>query len=261
MSAISEAVWQHDENIRAVKSSSRQSVCGCRYFFDDKGEDVFLYINPTNYKRRYRKVIYPEKVEVGNRYYFCLNLPIIKGVPQWHGLITNEKLLVPKGLIPPENFAVYGDRKWQILLAAEKLKKRLRKEKCDLIFVDEKGKFGRVLVGLAECARNVSVITQNTDYFFGLREEIYGTLGCYIEVNSMSAPKSGYEFIADGVLTDTAKSEFRRITVNSLCDQDITIPPNLLHCFPKEISKSALSEALYSAWGIGRMGDYIKNTL
>lgn len=222
---------------------------------------MFLYINPIEMKRRCKRVLYPEKVTVGNRYYYSLDLPIIKGVPQWQGLVTDEKILIPTELTPPQNFAVYGDYKWQVSLAAEKLKKLLKKEKCDLIFYDEAGCFGRTLMQLIECARNVSVVTQNVKYYQELREDIYGALGCYVEINTCLALKSGYEFIVNGNPECNPGSSFRRITVNFISEQDIVVPKGLIEYFPNNLSKCALSEAIYSGWGMGRIGEYVKNTL
>ena len=220
-----------------------------------------MYIKPIEMKRRCKRIIYPEKIMVGNRCYFSLDLPIIKGIPQWQGLITEEKILVSNELIPPQNFAVYGDYKWKVSLAAEKLKKLLKKERCDLIFYDEEGNYGRLLMLLTEFARNVSVTTHNVTYYRKLREEIYGALGCYIEVNTSLALKSGYEFIVNGPPIDNHPHGFCSITENFTCEQDIVIPGVAYTHFPKNISKCALSEALYSGWGMGRIGEYVKNTL
>ena len=222
---------------------------------------MFLLVKPTAFKRRCKKVIYPERVAAGDRCYYSIVLPIIKGVPQWHGLITDEKLLLPKGLIPPLNLKAFGDYNWQVMLAAEKLKRRLQREKCDLIFVDEKGNYGRVLVRLAEWARNVSVYTRNVDYYKSIQREIYVALGCYIEVNSAVAVKRGYEFIVSGDVTDNIKGNFRRLTVNFVGEEDLVIPNEISRCFPEDVSKCALSEALYSRWEIGRLRDYVKNDL
>ena len=222
---------------------------------------MFLYINPIEMKRRCKRVLYPEKVTAGNMYYFSLDLPIIKGVPQWQGLITDEKILIPTELTPPQNFTVYGGYKWQVYLAAEKLKKLLKRERCDLIFHDEEGKFGRTLMLLTEYARNVSVTTKNVMYYRELREEIYGAIGCYIEVNTCLALKSGYEFIVNGTPSGNPKIGFRRITERFISEQDITLPNLTATYFPKNISKCALSEAIYSGWGIGRIGEYVKNPL
>lgn len=222
---------------------------------------MFLLITPKVFKRRCKKVIYPEKNVVGEKYYFSLTLPIIKGNPEWHGLCTEEKLLLPQGIIPPPRFSVYGDYDWQLALTAQKLKKRLIKEKCDLVFVDMEGRHGRLVSILCEYARNIAVITNEVEHYRRLRNELYSGLGCYIEINSTLGLMGGFVFFANGEPDRFIRQEFRPISVNSLTEDDIAIPTCFLNCFPENISKCALSEALYSCWGVGRLGDYVKNFL
>ncbi len=218
---------------------------------------MFLYINPVKFKRRCKRVIYPEAVEIGDRYYYSMTLPIIKGVPQWQGLVTSERLLLPRSLSAPSGFKVYGGYDWQLTLAAEKLKRRLKTEKCDLIFIDSRGNRGGLLVRLAEYARSTAVLTNNPEYYLDVQDEIYGKLGCCIQINTTLGVEGGYAFIAhkDGV--NKIKSGFKVVTVNSLREEDIEIPCGYMDCIPKDVSKCDFSEALYSAWGIGRLRDYI----
>ena len=222
---------------------------------------MFLLINPKNFKRRCKRILYPEKITVGEKYYFSLTLPIIRGIPQWQGLCTKEKLLLPAGLVPPPCFSVYGDYDWQLNLAVEKLKKRLVTDKCDLVFVDIKGRFGRLVSRIAEYTRNVAVISENTEYYEQLREEMYSGLGCYLEINSTLGLQNGYLFVAEGEPPTDIGPQFRRVSVNSVTEEDVAIPDCFLRYFPKDIPRCALSEALYSKWGVGRIGDYVKNIL
>lgn len=218
---------------------------------------MFLYVNPIKYKRRCKRVIHPETVEIGDRYYYSINLPIVKDIPQWQGLITSEGLLLPRDMAPPSGFKVYGGYEWQLTLTAEKLKNRLKKEKCDLIFVDNRGERGGLLVRLAEFARNTAVITGNPQYYNAYREEIHRRLGCYIEINTTLGLEQGYAFITDKHNNCKINSYFKTVTVNLLSEEDISIPRDYSRFMPNNVSKSAFSEAVYSAWGIGRLRDYL----
>ena len=48
-------------------------------------------------KRRKRRKIYPKKIE--GLPCFSLDLPIIKGLPDWSGIVSNEQLLLPMDFI------------------------------------------------------------------------------------------------------------------------------------------------------------------
>ena len=217
---------------------------------------MFVFINPIVQKRKIRKTIYPQRVEMGDRYYFSQKLPIIKGVPQWQGLVSCGKLLLPRGLEPPGGVDVFGGYEWQLILAAEKLKLRLQKEKCDLIFFDRDGSHSGLLIPLAQLARNTAVISDNAAFYLGFTEEIYPRLGCYIQVNSVLGLMGGYAFVTEREEVDI-RGDFRVITVNSLCESDITIPLEYSRYTPENVSKCGFSEALYSACGVGRLRDYI----
>ena len=151
-------------------------------------------------------------------------MPIIKGIPQWQGLVTSEKLLLPRDLKAPSEIKVFGGYEWQLVLTAEKLKQRLMREECDLIFFDKEGRHSGLLSRLAQYARNTAVISGNINFYLKQTEEIYRRLGCYVCINTTIGLQVGYAFITDMDESVNIKSGFRAVTVNYLGEADIKLP-------------------------------------
>ncbi len=219
---------------------------------------MFTVITPMPVKKRWRKVVYPERVEMADKYYFLQKLPVLKGNPDWKGLVSSEKLLLPIDFKAPDNILLFGGYDWQLALTAEKLKKQLQRERCDLIFLDRKGIHGGYIMRLAEYARSSAVFTENTAYYYNHQKEIYRNTGCYVQINAMAGVSEGYAFFTDEAECSFFKEGFKSISTNSLCDEDIIIPAGYDRFIPQKVRRCDFAEALYTACGIGHIGDYIK---
>ena len=218
---------------------------------------MFVYINPVNFKRKSRKIIYSQRIDMEDKYYFSQILPIIKGKADWRGLIFTGSLLVPKALNPPQNLPCFGSAGWKAALAAEKLKTKLKARHCDLIFCDKQGIYSGLLIRLAELARSTCIKTDNPNYYKDVRDKIYTQFGCYMQINTYAGLREGYTFSAEPDYS-FQRVGFKLITYNSLSDSDIVLPQKFKDYIPSGVLPCDFAEALYSACGVGKISDYIK---
>lgn len=217
---------------------------------------MFVYIKPVEFSKKVKKIIYPQRVEISNTYYYSQILPIIKGEPQWQGLVYSGKLLVPKNIAPPFNVSCFGGLEWRLALIAEKLKFMLKKEKCDLIFCDSEGNFGNIAAALAPYANKTAILTRSVAYYENLRETVYSQIGCYMQINSLLGLRCGYSFSVSNKEYIIPQG-FKLISHNFLGSNDIVLPQNYSNFIPNGVLKCDFAEALYSACGVGELKEYI----
>lgn len=217
---------------------------------------MFVLLNPQNRKRKGRKR-YPKIKGFGERYYFILDLPVIKNSPDWNGLVGNEPLLIPENLSPPPYIKRYGDISWQNKLMAEYLKKKLKEKFGDLIIYDKAGYFAPYILDFAERCRNIAVFTENEDAFSSIKDLCYVNFGADIKINSFAGLGFGISFAPFGHFGKELRENFIEINRHEILNR-IKIPKEFDKISLGNVSPVSLSEALYSKWNIGKPEDYVE---
>lgn len=217
---------------------------------------MFYILTPKTVKRRRRRKIYPKKVE--GLPCFSLDLPIIKGVPDWNGIISDQQLLIPSGIASPPQINSYGSKKWAMKISSIIAEERLKETGQDLIFYDQKGIYIDLFQSIAPKARKCTVFTSDKRRYENCCNALYKSHGCYIRINSMLGLSNGI------ALTDQESEvklpKFKYISPKSLSKNAVTVPQSITSKLPIKASELDLSEALCIGCGIGRPEDYINHS-
>lgn len=218
---------------------------------------MFTCINPINVKRKKRKIIYPEIKHSGDITFYSLNLPVIKGSPDWSGIVGEEPLLIPKSLVPPENITSFGSKSWKTELAEVVLISLLEKHKCDCIIYDRNAELLKYVCEIAQYARSTAVFTNESAEFDSMIDFCRKEFGTVLAVNTLAGQKEGYSFLPFGHLGYPIKPEFKKLRLNIINDDIIDIPEKYLENIPLGISTVDYSEALCKFCNKGTAKNYI----
>ena len=217
---------------------------------------MFVALNPINKKRRTRKKLYPKKLDTLPCY--LLDLPIIKGTPDWKGVMSNEKLLIPVGIAKPNSISSYGSDEWKLKICTLIAKRMLKSRIQDFAFYDDKGEYTKYFEILAPLSQNCTVFTSNKRVYENCCDNLYKSYGCCIRVNSMLGIKNG---IAVALKDNIIKlPQFKYITAENIPQNAIKIPKYVISNLPIKASNIDLSEALCTSCGLGDAEDYIDNS-
>ena len=205
-------------------------------------------------KRRKRKKIYPKRIDALPCY--SLDLPIIKGNPDWKGIVSSEQLLLPEGINTPPEINSYGSKDWLINISSIIALRLLKLETQDLIFYDQDGRYIDYFKNIAPKARKCTVFTSNKRIYENCCSALYNQYGCYIRVNSMLGIKNG---IAISDSQEIIKlPDFKYVGDNTLLQNAIRIPQSITSKLPVKVKKIDLAEALCVGCNIGKPEDYIE---
>lgn len=218
---------------------------------------MFVVITPVNLKRRTKKVIYPKKIEGIPCY--SLDLPIIKGKPDWQGIISDQQFLLPIDITTPQNVKSYGSTEWKMKICSHIAEKQLKKTIQDMLFYDEKGEFIEEFMRLAPRAGHCTVFTSNRRMYENFCSNLYETNGCYVRINSMLGLKKGIAIAPDKNIVKI--SGFNYIIGDTLPENHINIPEDIASKLPVKVKNIDLAEALCCNCGIGNIDDYISNSI
>lgn len=217
---------------------------------------MFVALNPVNKKRRTRKKLYPKKIEALPCY--LLDLPIIKGIPDWKGIVSNEQLLIPIGIKKPISINSYGSDEWKLKLCTIIAKKSLKDNIQDFIFYDDTGLYTDIFHNLAPLSRNCTVFTSNKRIYENCCDNLYKTRGCCIRVNSMLGIKNGIAITPNSSVLKLP--DFKYISADNIPNKAIKIPRNITDNLPIKANEIDLSEALCVSCGLGQAEDYIEDS-
>lgn len=217
---------------------------------------MFYILTPVNVKRRRRRRIYPKKIDGLPCY--SLDLPIIKGSPDWDGIVSDEQLLLPKGIISPPKIHRYGSLRWTMEISTIIAKRYLKETEQDLVFYDQGGDYIDLFEKLAPAARKCTVFTSNKRMYENCCSSLYKSHGCFIRINSMLGLKSGI------AVTDNERElelpNFKYISPKKLGGNAIKVPTKITTKLPIKVRELDLSEALCIGCGIGKAEDYINHS-
>lgn len=216
---------------------------------------MFIMLNPIPQKRKGRKK-YPRYENMGDIYYYILDLPIIKNQPQWKGIIGNEPLLMEEKLKPPPEIKTFGSEEWVHSLSAEYFKKRLKKNLGDCIIYDKNGYFKDYIPSFAAFSKNLAILTKHPKEFQEVKETCFYELGMDIKINSFAGLRSGLSFMPFGTNGFPLKDGFEGVGKKDVISS-LTLPKKYKDYLPKGVSPLAFSEALFLKCGIGKPQDYI----
>lgn len=217
---------------------------------------MFYILKPVNMKRRKRRKIYPKKIE--GLPCFSLDLPIIKGLPDWSGIVSNEQLLLPMDITTPPKINSYGSGEWHMKISGIIAEKTLKKSQQDLIFYDQLGKYVNYFIALAPKARKCTVFTSNKRIYENCSNSLYKNYGCIVRVNSMLGIKKGVAITEND--NEIALPDFKYLTPKIISNCAIKVPDNIINKLPIVAKKSDLAEALCVGCGMGTPEDYIKTS-
>ncbi len=215
---------------------------------------MFYILTPRDMKRRRRRKIYPKRVDGLPCY--SLDLPIIKGMPDWNGIVSNEKLLLPIGINTPPQIKSYGSNEWLINISTIIALRQLSIKSQDLVFYDKDGKYIKYFEKIAHKARKCTVFTSNKRIYENSCGSIYKNYGCYIRVNSMLGLKNGV------AICDNQKviklPNFKYLGDNVSIQNSICVPQSISSKLPIKVKNIDLAEALCIGCNIGKPEDYVK---
>ncbi len=215
---------------------------------------MFISLLPFFPKKKIKKRIYPERRFFRDISYLELPFPLLKEGPKWGALFSNEPILIPKNLAPPERIIAYGGKKWRKALAFELFKDKVIKEKCDCLIFDDEGDFINDIEALLPRARSVSVFTKQKQELSEVSKNFLSDYGCEIRINSFLGFKKGYCF-SEAPLS--LPLDAKRISSCDITENMIKIPSNYKGIGIKELSPIGFSEALYKACKKGKIREYL----
>ncbi len=217
---------------------------------------MFVALNPIIKKRRTRKKLYPKKMETLPCY--LLDLPIIKGVPDWNGIISDQQLLIPIGIAKPTSINSYGSDEWRLKISTLIATRILKHEIQDFVFYDNDGLYTDCFKKLAPLSRNCTVFTSNKRIYENCCDNLYKTRGCCIRVNSMVGINNGIAITPKNNVLKLPNLKY--ISADKIPTNAINIPDNITSKLPIKVNKIDLSEALCMSCGIGKPEDYIDDS-
>lgn len=214
---------------------------------------MFYILKPVNVKRRRRRRIYPKKVD--GLPCFSLDLPIIKGIPDWDGVVSDERLLIPTDITSPPQINTYGSKQWSMKIGTLAGENYLKKTNQDLVFYDQKGDYIDLFQNIAPKARNCTVFTSDKRRYENCCNALYKSHGCFIRINSMLGIESGIAITDNEYEFKLPKLKY--FSPSFISQNVVRVPPQIKEKLPINASEFALSEALCVDCGIGKPEDYV----